>query len=206
MSDEELVDRARHCPRAEAALLERHGDWITRVVVAEVRRQRLPRADWSDALLEGRFALHEAVGAYKAPPPGQAGEGCFPAFLRLVVTARVRDLARRLRGQERHHSRSVRVGTRPPGGTPARGGSQVFEPATADGDPARLAERSEAVRRLESSLAGLDPTRRRLVETLTSEESLRAAARELRLSYGVAKRLRQKVVADLRAQLRDVVE
>lgn len=208
-SDDELVERARQAGGgwAEDVLLERHARLISRVALGEARARGLARRDRPDALQVGRWALREAIARYR-PPSGDRPPGHFARFLRRVVVCRVCDLARRVRDHERHYCRSVRVGSRPSSAGPADGlgGQADFEPAAADGDPARLAEQGEIVGRVRRALSRLTPLERRLAESLLDPSPLHVLARRLGLPYGVVKRLRQRVRADLQDRLRGLAD
>lgn len=193
LPDAQLVELVqRHGDRAaEAALLDRHSRLITRVVLGEARRQRLPPADWDDALQEGKFALRRAIRDWQPPPPGQARPGRFPCFLARVVLARVRDLGRKVR----HHGRHTVPLTHGPAG------QEQPEPAAPGADPAAQLQRQEELEQLAQALAELDRAARRVVEAMANDESLRAVARAEHLSYPAARRLRVRALHFLRWRL-----
>jgi RNA polymerase sigma factor (sigma-70 family) len=205
LSEEELIDRARHGDRAAAeALLTRHAALLVRVARAVARAQGLSPNDWEDAEQEAGRAFHEAVAVYRRTADQQAPDG-FARLLRRLIGWRVRDLARRQWHHERHYDRLVRLGCRDRG-TKAGHDPVVVEPQAVNHDPVFLAEVEERVCRVRHLLRGLPPRARRLLRLLAAGMSLHAVARHWRCPYGSVKRLWQPLRAELQSRLANLVD
>jgi DNA-directed RNA polymerase specialized sigma24 family protein len=192
LPEDELLVRARdHADHAaEVELLTRYLGWIAAVVHRVVDDVNLPPKHWDDAQQEGLCAHHDAIAHYQ-PAAGAAPDGLFRCFLALVVDARVRDLARRVRRHEQHC------------GTPLDGSAEPVDPTA---DPAALAERHEREERLAHELARLGPAERALVETLLCRGSLAGVAAAAERGYDVMKRERHRIVIQLQEALGDVFD
>jgi RNA polymerase sigma factor (sigma-70 family) len=179
-------------------LLGQHADLISRVAQAEAREQGLSPADRPDAVQEALWGVWKVLAQTKPSAPGRPPAGGFVPLLRRVVKARVCDQARRVRNHEAHRDRPAHVG--------GRRTWEVPEPAAAGNDPADLAERRETMARVQEVLCALVPLDRWLVESLLDRRMLHRLARRLRQPYGVLKRRRQRLLARLQQQLRDLLE
>jgi DNA-directed RNA polymerase specialized sigma24 family protein len=200
LSDEDLAVRARHQHdrRAQETLLDRHLPRIEALAPAVAAAVGLPRGDWDDAKQVARLAILEAIAGYNDVPPGPEREGRFRRFLNWVAHSRLCDQARGVRRHAQHfwpETHGIPAGS-PPAGEP-------IDPAA---DPARIAERHELVEWVQREMGRLTPEERRLVETLVSDESLLAVAAEMHLTYGVAKRRRERIIDLLQQALSPVMD
>jgi RNA polymerase sigma factor (sigma-70 family) len=197
LADEELVVLAQECdyrPAGEALLLRYHA-WAGRLAARRAWRSRLQPADAEDARQNAVLSLAEAIRCYDTLQLGLRGGCHFRTFLLRVVSARYLDFLRRLRRPGRPCHSAAALAEVP---VPARGGPGSH----GWGDPVGTAEGHEAQARLERALGRLDAGARRLWERLAGGTPLRAVARELGVSYDVAKRARRRLLAALAAQLR----
>jgi RNA polymerase sigma factor (sigma-70 family) len=192
-SNVELVRRVRdHADgEAEAALLARHIELITRVVQAECFRQRLSRSDWLDAVQESYLAFRKAITRYPCTPPDQTAEDGFPPFLATVVATWVKDFARRVRWHDRHYNQLPGLGSHPrlAGCAEGVGGEFPLEPFGHEPNPEIAAERGEVVDRVQHAIQRQPAPSRRLLRLLLAGLSLRRIARLWKRPYGRVKRL-----------------
>jgi RNA polymerase sigma factor (sigma-70 family) len=207
MGDEELVVLAQECGYLPAAneLILRYHEWKDRLIAQKARRTRLTAADVQDAQQNAFFALREAINRYDTEAFVRPNGCSFRTFLRLVITSRFQDFVKHCGRTERHFDRhasdtgALETGT---GEGDLRGGRRNGLGSDLN-DPAAAVEWQEALSRLEQALARLGEEARRMWELLATGMRVQALAKELGVSYDTAKRLRQRLLADLKAQLRE---
>ncbi len=199
LTEEELIRSAQEAglPGAAAYLLQRYFPLVRKVIGRESRRARLGQADREDAEQEAFFAFWHAVGKFETGTADDSAFGSFPTFLKVIITAHVRDFARRIRRWESHYDRTVRY-------------EELVEicndnpcGATSIIDPIDLLTRQEFRAILDQAVTGLDSSARNLWEQLTAGHRLGQVAATLNLSYGQGKRLRRSVLDELANKLRD---
>jgi RNA polymerase sigma factor (sigma-70 family) len=207
MGDEELVVLAQECGYGPAAseLIVRYHKWMYHLVARKARGTRLSAADVQDAQQNAVFAIKEAIDHYNALELGKQ-KGCsFRTFLRQVLTRRFVDFVRQVKRDRKHFDRSPRGAdvleedNSPCGRRPIRRDA----PHAGTGDPADTAAWRELMARLHVAVGRLGEEARALWERLASGASLRVIAEEMGVSYDVAKRRRQTLLAQLTAELRE---
>jgi DNA-directed RNA polymerase specialized sigma subunit len=185
-SDKELLRRIREQgdPQARDLLIGRYLGWARRTAARFARKHRLRPEDVEDARAEAFPALEEAIDRYDparaAPPNGDLG-----GLLLVVLYGRLGRMLRRLRRDARY--------LRP---LPAGEGDLATDRLS---DPAVAAQCAEWAGCLGRALADLDDLERRLYELLSGGMRPREARAALGLSPDRGKRLRQKMLKDLRA-------
>lgn len=203
--DEDLVALAKEADFSPAAhdLMQRFYQRINRLIARLARQCRLPVSDLPDAQQNGILAVTEAVACYDPLQYDRPGGCSFRHFLRVVVVARFRDFVRRNRRRQQHHDPYVdtdaaveRGATAPATPVPR----WLLDPARTD--PPTAALRQEFLARLDQALTRCEPRLRRLWERLVAGAKLRVIAAELGVSYYAARRLRQKLLAELTHELR----
>jgi RNA polymerase sigma factor (sigma-70 family) len=208
LRDEELVRliQSGECPAAISELLLRHYDAMCRLLTLWGKRARLRVPDQEDMQQEVLSQLLEASADYDANRAAGLNRCSFRTFLGTLMRHRFRDSMRVYWRLERRYDRAVRVEAlleqNATGAQSERRGIKRVTLSTAD-DPVDAAARRELESRLDAALSDFDGTARQLWERLHLEESLRAIAPLIGLSYDQAKRLRGKMRKALRKHLRD---
>ncbi len=192
LDDVELVRRARQESGGPApwALVLRHLDWATGVLIHWARRPGLPRPEPEEARQEAVFGVLAAVAAYRLPSAGQPGTP-FRAFLGRVLIRDLQDRARRAR-------RAARLFVR---GLPSASSLTDLR-----NDPGRNAERDELLASLHAGLEALGINFRQLWEQKEAGDSLRAFADERHLSNDRVKRQWEDGLRQLWERLRRYFE
>jgi RNA polymerase sigma factor (sigma-70 family) len=200
LPDERLAAlTAAACPRAAAALLDRHRAALARSVRWWARAHHLPAADRDDALQEAALALLKAAGRYAA---GDARAAPFRAFLRRAVRDRLSNWARSAARFEGHHDRGAQPAaaldgqaarSRPEGDGPG-------PPRSRAGDPVAAALWRESHAHLDHALSRLAPPLRRLWDRLCAGVSLRRLAGELGASLHHVRRQKRDLLHRLSAE------
>jgi RNA polymerase sigma factor (sigma-70 family) len=195
---------AKECDYQPAAhaLFERHHAWVNVLIARRASQSGLSAADIDDARQEGWFWMMEGIVRYDTLE-GARPKGCrFRTFLYAVIGSRVIDFARgiwRRQGLFEHASGIPDPADIPPGAI------QLAWPRADDchGDPVAALIWQEALDRLQSALDCLHKEARDFWQRLASGMALRDIARERGISYQQARGRRQRLLARLRAQLRD---
>ena len=202
LRDEELARRFREsgCLAARDELLLRHLGWLQALVAALAHEARLSWADIEDAKQEILLHFLEVIGRYRDRPNRRRP---FQTFARVVVVRRFCNWLRGRGRRERRHDRAVRAdewlaGSSAPAGADGRPRVPPVDEAC---DPARLAQRREAVADTRRVLGECDPVLQLVAERLASGASLRAIAAELARPYGRVKRLCARLAAEMQPRL-----
>jgi RNA polymerase sigma factor (sigma-70 family) len=197
MADEALVILVQECAFRPATdeLVLRYYERVSKLIALKAKCIRLA-ADLQDAQQNGVFAILEAIAGYNTLEVAKPRGCSFRTYVRLVVTARFWDFVKHVRRVERHYRRLEEAGD-----GPADGKGQC--PGSRRSDPVEALARQEAVARLHRVLDRLNDTMRRLWQELANGKKLRQIAQEQGVSYDRVKRQRQRLLAQLTAQLRD---
>jgi RNA polymerase sigma factor (sigma-70 family) len=158
------------------------------------RRSRLPAEDWADALQNAALAILEAIDRYDLSQRTRPNGCRFATFVFRVIRARHKNFAR---SRRRFESRLDRSGPAEDVLETRSGKLPAGKPWDHGLDPVRVAQRHELESRVAQMIRDLDDRERRLVDYLWGEIKLTALARELGVSYWVARGEARQLVQKL---------
>jgi RNA polymerase sigma factor (sigma-70 family) len=205
MEELDLIRLAQQdkCSGAVDALLSRHLVPIRRFIAKLAQQAGLQRSDAEDAEQEALCAIMEVIDGYDVERFGLPGECTFRTFLCRVLAARFADHIRRIRRIENHEDTLI-AADRIPSCTAASGRPvllRAFPPSSWKNDPAVILEWHEQMACLEQAVNELSAISRCLWDRLRSGMQLCAAAEDLGISYGAAKRRWRKIKRHLKKRL-----
>ena len=204
LADEELVVLAQECAFQPAthALMLRHFGWLNGLVARKTRRTGLVSADVDDAQQEAVFWISETIARYDTLELARPRCCRFRSFLYMVVSSRLYDHVRHIHRLNERYQRAGGVWGEETT-LPTNVGLRQTSKHTGQDNPAAGLEREENQTRLRIALDRLGEAARLLWNCLAAGMGLRDFARQQGVSYDQAKRQRQKLLAQLSAQLRD---
>ena len=195
VDDEALIVLAKDCDYSPARdeILLRYSSQTERLIQWLGRSTEFSAGDLEDARQNAVFWTVEAISKFDTEQAERARRCSFYSFFYRVLVARFKDFSKQVRRVERR-----RVLTSAGSDEEGSLGHLFRDPS----DPALIAETEEALERLQAALGQLDEEAREIWQRLCAGVSLREIATELGLSYDAAKRRRRKLIAALKAHLK----
>jgi|GEM_PF-6774910 len=185
------------------ALMERLLDWIYAFVARLANRIQLQDADRKDAQQEGTVAAHQSIPSYDCLGNHEMTVCSLQAFLRTVLRRRFRNFMRGL-GHSMLHG-AVSLGRHRDNVLGTLGSVSLSLPGVyrdwRDDDPVSIAEKSEAVARVQVVVERLGEVERQICKAVATGVPLVRMLEILQLSYATIRRRRDEIFSEIRGAL-----